>query len=89
MRGAMVKFVKAFEPARSRRLQTAVLLGAMGLALSGCVVYPSNGYGYGGGYYAPGYVASPVVVGVGGGWGWGGGWGRGWGGGGHGGGHWH
>jgi len=94
----MVKFVKASIPAG--RLRAAVVLGAIGLGLSGCVVYPSRyGYGYGGyggGYYAPAYVAPAVVVGVGGGWGWGGGccWRGGWGGGWHGGGwggggHWH
>lgn len=82
MRGSMVKFVKALAPVRGRRIRAAMMFGVLGLALSGCVVYPSGyGAGYGGGYYAP-----PVVVGVGGGWGWGRGWGGGWHGGG---GHWH
>lgn len=45
-------------------------LAALGLAvvLGGCVVAPGYpGYGYGPGYYSPGYVA------FGGGWGWHGG----------------
>jgi hypothetical protein len=73
----MVKLFKVSKPA-SRKLKAAVVLGALGVALSGCLVYPA-GYGYrGGGYYAaPAYYAPPVVVGVGGGWGWHGGWGRG------------
>ncbi len=87
MRGSMVNFMKILADGPAHRLRAAVVFGALGLALSGCVVYPSSyGYGYGGGYYsAPAYYAPPVVVGVGGGWGWGRGWGGGWGGGGH----WH
>jgi hypothetical protein len=79
MRGAMMKFKQTGKPGW-QRLKSAALLGLAALALSGCVVYPSSGYGYGGGYYAaPAYYAPPVVVGVGGGWGWGRGccWGRG------------
>jgi hypothetical protein len=77
MNGAMMKFRKPSETMMPRRLKVAALLAVIGIALSGCVVYPSSyGYGYGG-YAAPAYYAPPVVVGVGGGWGWGGGWGRG------------
>ncbi len=83
MRGSLMKTRPSHKPAGRRRLQSGAILCAAGLALSGCVVYPSrysNGYGggYSGGYYAaPAYYAPPVVVGVGvgGGWGWGhGGW---------------
>jgi hypothetical protein len=56
------------------RLKAALALGALAIMLSGCVVYPNNGY-YGGGYaYAPApvyYAAPPVAFdfGFGGGWG--------------------
>jgi hypothetical protein len=55
-------------------LSAMLALGAVALMLSGCVVYPSNGYyGGGGGYYAPApaYYAPPVAFdfGFGGGWG--------------------
>jgi len=58
------------------RLKAALALGALAVMLSGCVVYPSNGY-YGGGYGyyapAPAYYAPPVAFdfdfGRGGGWG--------------------
>lgn len=64
-------------------MRAVLLCGAM-LALSGCVAYPVDGYGYGPAYaYGPAYVAPPVGVYVGGGYrpyyhrGWGG-WHRGW-----------
>jgi hypothetical protein len=64
---------------RKRSLGLAAAIGIAALSLTGCVVYPDN-YGYGGGYYAPAYVAPPPVYGsviIGGGWG--GGWhGGGW-----------
>ncbi len=81
MRGLMMNFGKGELSAFPRRIKLAAALCALGLGLSGCVVYPSSyGAGYGGYYAAPAYYAPPVVVGVGGGWGWGGGWGgrRGW-----------
>jgi len=56
------------------RLKAALALGALAVMLSGCVVYPSNGYG---GYAyapAPAYYAPPVVLGFG----FGGGWGHRW-----------
>ena len=76
MHGAIVKLMKASPIRRGKRLMAAIALTVMTVGLSGCVVYPSNGYGYAGGYYAaPAYVAPTVVVRGGGGWG--GGWGRG------------
>jgi hypothetical protein len=70
-----------------RKTLLLVLVSAAAIGLSGCVYYPSTyGYGYGGGYTAPVYVApAPVVTGgifLGGGYG--GGYDRGWGGGGYG-----
>jgi len=65
---------------RKHSLAAIVALALAGMSLSGCVVYPNSyGYGYGGGYYAPVYVAPPPVYGgvvIGGGWGWGHGWRR-------------
>jgi hypothetical protein len=61
----------------SRALGRIAALAIAGVSLTGCVVYPSGGYAYSPGYYAPGYAyAPPVGVVVGGGW-WGGGWGHG------------
>ena len=54
------------------RVKAVLAIATVGLTLSGCVVYPSNGY-----YAAPAVYAPTVAVGVGYGWGWGGGWGRG------------
>jgi hypothetical protein len=56
--------------------QAALIIA--GLSLTGCVVYPDNGYGGRQAYYAPAYIAPPPIVVVGGGWGWGGGWGHHW-----------
>ncbi len=71
MSAELEKSGESKRPAMARRLKLAVVLGA-GLALSGCVVYPSSPYG--GGYYAaPAVYAAPVVVGGGWGWGWHGG----------------
>jgi hypothetical protein len=54
------------------RLKAVLALGALAIMLSGCVVYPSNGY-YPGYAYAPApvYYGPPVAVdfGFGGGWG--------------------
>ena len=74
MREAMMKTEQGKTPSGAGGWRALALLAAAGLALSGCVVYPSSyGYGYGnGGYYAaPAVVAAPVIIG--GGWGWGGG----------------
>jgi hypothetical protein len=55
-----------------------VVLAALALlGLAGCVAYPADYYGYGGGYYAPApaYAYAPPVVGpvyIGGGCCWGG-----------------
>jgi peptidoglycan/LPS O-acetylase OafA/YrhL len=73
MRGSMMNSRKVEGLKFPRRIKLAAALCAIGLGLSGCVVYPSSyGYGYGGYYGGPAYYAPPVVVGVGGGWGWGG-----------------
>jgi hypothetical protein len=57
---------------RTRILGPLVALTLAGLSLTGCVVYPHAGYGYGYSsyYYEPAYVAPPPVVVFGGGWGW-------------------
>jgi hypothetical protein len=66
---------------RSKLLSAAAALAL--LALSGCVAYPAEPYGYGGGYGGGYYAAPPVVVAPApyyyGGWGYGGGggWGHG------------
>ena len=68
MRGSMVNFMKILAHGPAHRLRAAVVFGALGLALSGCVVYPSSyGYGYGRRLLFPhrAYYAPPVVVGVG------------------------
>jgi hypothetical protein len=84
MSGSMMKFMKASKPGlgnglggapvgkRSGRLKAVVMLVVVGLSLTGCVVYPAGGYGYGygGGYYAaPAYYAPLVALNFG----WGGG----------------
>lgn len=47
-----------------RAISMVAALSFIGLSLSGCVVYPSGGYGYSSGYgssyYEPAYVPPPV-----------------------------
>jgi hypothetical protein len=74
MHGAVMKFMKASPIRGGKRMTAAIALTVTTMMLSGCVVYPSNGYGYAGGYYAAPAVVAPTVVVRGG---WGGGWGRG------------
>lgn len=74
MRDSILKVQKNSRPKFLAKARAAVVLGALGLSLAGCVVYPDGGGYYGGGYgYAPApvYYGPPVAFdfGFGGGWG--------------------